>query len=330
MGKPIKKFLVITSIFPPTEAIKKFSQLPGWRLIVVGDKKTPHNWRYPNVTYLSPEDQQHLGLTITRYLPWNHYGRKMVGYLYAIKEGAEVIYDTDDDNIPLRNWYEPEFSGSYDTLSGIPFLNTYRYFTDKNVWPRGLPLRELRNTNKVTGRKRENTVQIWQFLANNDPDVDAIYRFVDNTPVTFKNRRPLVLEKGTIAPINTQNTFFHKDAFLLLFLPAFVSFRFTDILRGFVAQPILWTQQARAGFGQATVIQNRNPHDYLKDFSSEVPMYLHTEKVVEIAKKTVDPKLSYAQNLMKVYKELQKADVVTKEEIVLLKAWCADVKKYLK
>ena len=34
-------------------------------------------------------------------IPWNHFGRKNVGFLYAIAHGAHVIYDTDDDNIPL-------------------------------------------------------------------------------------------------------------------------------------------------------------------------------------------------------------------------------------
>ncbi len=32
-------------------------------------------------------------------LQWNHFGRKNIGFLYAMHNGAEVIYDTDDDNI---------------------------------------------------------------------------------------------------------------------------------------------------------------------------------------------------------------------------------------
>jgi hypothetical protein len=39
----------------------------------------------------------------------NSYSRKMVGYLYAIQHGAEVVYETDDDNgfkpdMPLTNF----------------------------------------------------------------------------------------------------------------------------------------------------------------------------------------------------------------------------------
>lgn len=327
MGTPSKKFIVITSIFPPTEAVRKFSKLPGWYLVVVGDKKTPENWSCKEVTYLSPEQQQKLGFESAKFLPWNHYGRKMIGYLYAMKEGADIIYDTDDDNIPLARWYEPKFSGEHKTLSGVPFINLYTYFTKKKVWPRGLPLRKLLDTKKVKESNKKSSVKIWQFLANGDPDVDAIYRLTDNSPIIFKNGPSFVLDKDTIAPINSQNTFFHKEAFPLLFLPAFVTFRFTDILRGFVAQPILWAKNSRAGFGDATVVQKRNEHDYLKDFESEIPMYLHTEMVVTMAKETVDSELSYSDNLMKIYSALQTAGIVKEEEIRLLEAWLKDVRE---
>jgi len=32
----MKNFIVITSIFPPTEAVRSFSMLEGYRLVVVG------------------------------------------------------------------------------------------------------------------------------------------------------------------------------------------------------------------------------------------------------------------------------------------------------
>lgn len=329
MQTPQKKFIIITSIFQPTDAVKKFSKIPGWRLIVVGDKKTPPNWNLENVTYLSPEQQEKLDFEITRYLPWNHYSRKMIGYLYAIKEGADIIYDTDDDNAPLERWYEPQFSGVYKTLSNVPFVNTYSYFTKKKVWPRGIPLQEILNSGKADEGKAENSVSIWQFLANNEPDVDAIYRLVDNTPITFENGHPIVLEENTVAPINSQNTFFAREAFPLLFLPAFVTFRFTDILRGLVSQPILWTNNSRAGFGDATVIQERNEHDYLKDFESEVPMYLHTKTVVQTAKETATRKLNYIDNLKMIYFKLHRLNIVTSDELRLLEAWGNDLKKFI-
>ena len=54
----------------------------------------------PTFIYLTPRDQEELAdhLPIVTLLPWNHFGRKNVGYLYAMMHGAEVIWDFDDDN----------------------------------------------------------------------------------------------------------------------------------------------------------------------------------------------------------------------------------------
>ena len=94
-----KKWIVITSIQHPTIAvkIKKLSLLRDWHLVVVADKKTPIDWELPNCEYLSIEKQQQLPYRIVKLLPWNHYCRKNIGYLYAIEHGAQVIYDTDDE-----------------------------------------------------------------------------------------------------------------------------------------------------------------------------------------------------------------------------------------
>src|SRR5665213_1086231 len=139
-----KKFIVVTSIYPPTHAVKEFAKLNDWQLIVVGDKKTPNDWGYEGVIYLSPEDQINMGFSILEQLPWNHYCRKMIGYLYAIGHGAEMICDTDDDNEPKSSWPAlPENEGTFKTLSGRGFVNIYNYFTNEFVWPRGYPLNEI-------------------------------------------------------------------------------------------------------------------------------------------------------------------------------------------
>jgi hypothetical protein len=322
-----KKFIVITSIFYPSEAVVKFASLNDWRVIVVGDKKTPTDWTLEGVTYLSPEDQEKLGYDILKLLPWNHYSRKMVGYLYAMSQGAEVIYDTDDDNIPLKKWREPLWSGTFATLYSQRFVNIYSYFSRKKIWPRGLPLRLIKNEQKAKIIQRKSHVGIWQGLVNGDSDVDAIYRLVDNGPITFLRNKSYVLDKETFCPLNSQNTFFHKDAFPLLYLPAFVTFRFTDILRGLVAQPILWSVGKRVGFTSPAVFQKRNPHDYMKDFESEIPVYLHSEAIATIAREKCIPDATASKLLVNVYTELYEQNIVTHRETRLLKAWCRDLLK---
>jgi len=322
-----QKYIVITSIFPPTEAIEKFSQIANWKIIVVADKKTKPDWSFPNVEFISVSDQEAMKSSFVSGLPWNSYTRKNIGYALAISRGAEVIYDTDDDNIPLGNWIrEPEFEGQHEVLSEAKFINVYSLFTDKLVWPRGYPLSLILNPPAYQSTQKTTKIGIWQYLADEDPDVDAIYRLTNNTPIYFMQRSPVVLAEGTVCPFNSQNTYFRKEVFPLLYLPSTVTFRFTDILRGLVAQPILWAAGYQLGFGGATVIQKRNPHNYLKDFESEVPVYLFAEKVTEIAQQHSLPTRSITENLMAVYQALEQEKIVTENEIALLKLWMQNLR----
>lgn len=326
----MNKFIVITSIFPPTVAIRKFAEITDWHLIVVGDKKTPKDWSYPGVTYLSIECQAELGYQINEILPFNHYARKNLGYLYAIQQGAEWITDLDDDNIPYHTW--PALAPNYErvmlkTVIAPRFPNIYKYFTMEHIWPRGFPLDEILNP---SGMEIENasdcSVGVWQFLADKDPDVDAIYRLVLNKPVIFKQRDPIRLERGVYSPFNSQNTVWCKSAFEYMLLPAYVDFRFTDILRGYVAQRCLWARHEYLAFGSATVYQERNQHNFLADFENEISAYLGVKKISNILDRVADDDSPSAM-LIDCYQALCAEGIITQNELTLCQVWLNDIKK---
>ena len=56
-----------------------------------------------NVIFLSDEDQMKMKIEFVKSIPWHSFGRKNVGYLFAIANGAKSIWDFDDDNI-LKFW----------------------------------------------------------------------------------------------------------------------------------------------------------------------------------------------------------------------------------
>lgn len=326
----MKKAIVITSIFNPTEAVYAFSKNADYKLIVVGDKKTPQNWHCNNVDYMSVQQQENSNYKLAKLLPYNHYCRKMLGYLKAIKNGTEYIVDTDDDNIPKDKWNFPEFEQKYDcTSENRGFVNIYQLYTKQKIWARGLPLNLISKQFEIEKdlTAKNCKVGIWQGLADEDPDVDAIYRLTDDTPCYFEEREPVVLSKGTISPFNTQNTIIRKELFPLMYLPTFVTFRFTDILRGLVAQPIMWLYEYQLGFINATVIQKRNPHDYMKDFISEIPMYQHCERVIELVSTSISKFDSIETNLYNSYKSLLSENIVCEKEIITLEAWLKDLEK---
>ncbi|MET0635986.1 MAG: STELLO glycosyltransferase family protein [Chitinophagaceae bacterium] len=322
--RSLKKFIIITSIFEPTTAIESFSSLPDYQLVVVGDKKTPAGWQFENVVYLDIQSQLDLAPGLAEVIPFNHYGRKMLGYIYAMQQGASVIIDTDDDNIPYPSWQFPEFDGIFRTSEqDLGWVNIYHHFTEQPIWPRGLPLRNIRDSRdklKWINGEQSARIGIWQGLADEDPDVDAIYRLTSDTPCIFRKEQPVVLGRGTVSPFNSQNTAYRKELFPLLFLPSFVTFRFTDILRGIIAQPVLWQEGFSLGFTEATVIQKRNVHDYFKDFQSEVPMYLHTETALEAVSSAMG-KGSVKDNLWAAYESLLGLGIVEKREMAVLTEW---------
>jgi len=324
----MKKSIVITSIFNPTESVLAFSSLPDYEKIVVGDRKTPTDWHCKGVDFISIEDQETMPFGLSKALPENHYCRKMLGYLQAISCGADIIIDTDDDNMPKDNWGFPGFEGSFQAVAGDKgFVNIYQLFTDQQIWPRGLPLDLITKSFELNSSLSVSQccVGVWQGLADGDPDVDAIYRLTNDTPCNFKEREPVVLQKGTICPFNTQNTAVRKELFPLMYLPTYVTFRFTDILRGLVAQPIMWLHGYHLGFLNATVVQKRNPHDYMKDFISEIPMYQHCRHVIDIVSTAISSTESIETNLFCSYKALLGENIICEQEMHNLEIWLKDL-----
>lgn len=320
-------YTVITSIQYPTKAVVAFANIANNNVIVVGDKKSPPHWACDEVQYISVKEQDDAAYALGRCLPYNHYSRKMFGYLEAIKNGADIIIDTDDDNIPKEDWSFPLFDGEYNVIQeNKGYINIYGLYTSHKIWPRGLPLRYINqpavDKNEVSSKNIK--VGVWQGLADGDPDVDAIYRLTNNEACYFEEKRCYVLGKDTITPYNSQNTATRRALFPLLYLPAHVSFRFTDILRGLIAQPIMWLYDYHLGYTGATVTQERNLHDFQQDFELEVPMYLHSERIVALVADCISRQRSLEDNLLEAYQALCRAGIVCRNEIKTLEAWLAD------
>jgi hypothetical protein len=322
----MKQFIIITTINSKSRAILEFEKRKDWHIVVVGDTKSQPISSSENLTFLPVEEQLKLDYRYAGQCPFNHYARKNIGYLYAIEHGAEVIFDTDDDNIPYEGWDLPGFSSENAVESGDKFINLYRHFTGENIWPRGFPLDELQKTGQNSLRvkkSREVKIGVWQGLTDDEPDTDAIYWLVLNKKIKFEKNEPLYLPKGHFCPINSQNTFWRREVFPYLYLPATVSFRFTDILRGYIAQGLMGQQGFHIGFTKATVYQERNPHNLMKDFADEVDGYIHMKRIVEIIE-NVNLSDDLVENMRKVYRDLHSSSLVGAEELTYLNLWWED------
>ncbi len=291
----MNKFVVITSIYPPTEAVKLLSHWRGWRIVIVGDKKTPADWQYANADYLSVARQIELFGDFASALPFNKYSRKNLGYVYAIRNDADVIFDTDDDNLPfpsaketLEELINTVYAGHSNVekliTSHAAWVNIYNLFTDQSArcWPRGYPL-DLVTADQEYGVE-DQAIQspILQFLVDKDPDVDAVYRLTSNKPVTFKQGLKYAVDVGVYSPFNSQCTLWFPDAFSLMYLPSFTTSRVTDILRSFLAQRTLWAEGKRVSFLGPICDHKRHYHNLISDFVEEYDLYINAHKYVDL------------------------------------------------
>lgn len=327
----MKRFIVITTIYPKAEAIEMFETYSDYQMIVVGDKKSHPIASSGNLTFLSIEEQLKFDYRLAGQCPFNHYSRKNIGYLYAIQRGADVIFDTDDDNIPYAGWEIPHFDCDNKVVSNSKYINIYNHFTKEFIWPRGFPLDEIQEAKqKPFGLIHTPPVKIgvWQGLTDDEPDTDALYWLILNKKIKFEKKESVYLQPGQFCPINSQNTFWRRETFPYLYLPVTVSFRFTDILRGYIAQGLIWRQGLHVGFTTATLYQKRNPHNYMKDLADEVECYLHIKQINEIIENMPD-KGDPFQNLSGVYSELVAGGLVKPEELVYLNSWLEDCKRFI-
>ena len=58
-------------------------------VIIIGDNKTPDDYHKLNCIYLDIPSQKKLFPELNELLPYNHYCRKNLGYMYAIKKGIK-------------------------------------------------------------------------------------------------------------------------------------------------------------------------------------------------------------------------------------------------
>lgn len=311
--KVIKNWAVVTTIHSPSAAILHFAQKNDevnndWAIVIVGDKGAKPfiiEDMGPNTIFLDVAEQEELAEQYSELftlLPWKHFGRKNIGYLYAISQGAERIWDFDDDN-PLKPNLVSSFIPNTDvftvsfpltknrdkersTVSCAAF-NPYPVMgsPDPTAWPRGFPLNLLRQpcNYSLAPLSSDFKIAIVQSLADNEPDVDGIFRLTRKTPFDFstKAKKTLVIPKGTFVPFNAQATLVLKPALWSLLLPVSVHGRVSDIWRSYFVQRLLWDIGYVISFSVPQVNQFRNPHNPLGDMKAEEDLYYKSLALVE-------------------------------------------------
>lgn len=326
----MKTSLVVTTIASPNDvlrALARGARANGWEFFVIGDRKSPAEFSLTGAEFFSLAAQESLPFRYVAPCPVGHYARKNIGYLLALRAGADVIVETDDDNLPGEEFFRPRDRRRAGLLAAATgWVNVYRYFTEAHVWPRGLPLGEISVPLAARAALAPHATNclIQQGLADGSPDVDAIYRLANGPDITFDRAEDILVADGAWCPFNSQNTSWFSEVFRLLYLPAYCSFRMTDIWRSFVAQSWLHRAGGAIAFHQATVFQHRNEHNLERDFLDEVPGYTANRAIREEIE-SVPWTADQGEFLREAYARMIRRGWVGPQEASLLDAWLYDV-----
>lgn len=275
------KCIVTTTIYPVSESLKKFASFKEWFLIIVGDKKTPHeeyikfSKENSNVLYMTPKYQEDNYRIISDMIGWNKIQRRNIGYLEALKRGSKIIASVDDDNIPLDNWDENIIVGKE--------VDTYYYETDdvvfdpigvtnyKELWHRGFPIQLLHNRNNRYKITRKTVIpDVQAMFWNGDPDIDAVCR-LEHKPMCFFDDKYFPIATNSFSPFNSQNTIFSREALRHYMVIPFIG-RMDDIWGGYYLESLGF----KVVYTKATVFQDRNIQNLTTNLVNEYIGYENT------------------------------------------------------
>lgn len=241
--------------------------------------------------------------------PWKHFCRKNLGYLFAILHGANFIFDFDDDNyvkldalgkpmniLPLEEEDEMKLLNVTIVANGPTSFNHHPLMHpsfNETSWARGFPLQYIKDKHTqgrvalqkdLPFKSKIEEIGVIQYLADDNPDIDAFHRLSKPLPMTFKfddDAHPILVPKHSYAPYNGQATVHMRNALWATLLPATVPGRVSDIWRSYFAQCIFADAGLRLVFSPPKISQQRNDHDILGDLNAENDLYMKSGKLIE-------------------------------------------------
>ena len=219
-------------------------------------------------------------------------------------------------------------------------------------WPRGFPIdRVLLNSSTAetpievkTVQVPASTVAVVHFLANHDPDVDALYRMIRPLPLDFPihGQLPLLLptysetadsqNANTVpsaahtvyAPYNAQSTLHTRSALWTLLLPLELHQHVSDIWRSYIAQRLFADIGVRVAFHPPIAAHIRRPkEENLPDMVAELPLYQDTLSLLRTLRAWRGKAATLPGRLEELYVHLFEQGYLDVKDVTLMQLWVA-------
>jgi GDP-4-dehydro-6-deoxy-D-mannose reductase len=312
-GFQCDRWAVVTTQEMPSAAIMDIAHLPDWCLVIVADMDPIPLAREGIVVLRSEDQKEFMGRfsTLVEVIPDGHIAKKNVGYLFAIRYGAKIIWDFEDSAIRIYDadlstvpssvftLVTPQLSrvddvvvaangASKSTCSGL-VLNYLRHMDASppvdGLWPRGFPLDCIGVDDGASLQLGgAHNIAILQSLADRDPDLDAVGRLAHQSKIlsTFVHTsgKSIAIPEGLFIPLNAQALMVWSPAFWTLLLPATVHSSVSDIWRGYIGQRIMWDYSLRAAVIPPKVQQHRDKSDLMALMEGQSELFSKTPALI--------------------------------------------------
>jgi hypothetical protein len=307
----MKKFIITTTINKPTEATLKFCEIAenkNFKFVIIGDLSTPHDEyhflekKFKNVTYLTPEQQEKLYPELSNIIGWKTIQRRNIGFVYAYQNGCDVVATIDDDNIPYDFWGDNIMVGKKIVVDdyvnkSCNYFDPISITNHNDLWHRGFPIEFLQVKNDIEYKGKKTITPLVQAeFWDGDPDIDALCRLSKKPIVKFNKFDPFTTNQ--LMPFNSQNTFLHRSVLKNYSVFPYVG-RMDDIWGGYVLQNF---HKNSVVFTSASVYQERNPQDLIRNLENEIIGYRNTLKLLNDLKNFENYLPEKTLEYFKVYK----------------------------
>lgn len=306
----MKIALATTTIHVP-HALKLLRKCnPDVMFFIAGDRKSPDHAivdmlaDVPNHMYFGAGWRNEW--KCSKLIGENTLAKRNLAFLEALRWGADIVISWDTDNYPLNSSYLNQFAWSLGKFDGIIARGQDGWF-DAGAYlrppakHRGFPIQRKHQPqySTITDAK----IGVAAGLILNDPDVDSMTRIVqapDSQEVSLLMDAGVVVDPHTWTIFNTQNSAIIRDLVPAWFLLPNVG-RMDDIYASMVVQRVARECNLHVHFGQPYALQQRHPHDLIKDMRAEIDGYENVIKLADLLDSIILKGRSVIEDVRTIY-----------------------------
>lgn len=331
-------FSVTTTVNVP-RALTAYQSCKGdVEFLVVGDTKEPEELamfcRDSRVRFLNAEAQKNLGYKCSDLIGWSTIQRRNIGFLEALKSGAEIVHSWDDDNFVTNDRYFENIVEAMNFRTGIEIVGKNRWhdpgqYLKPLAKHRGYPYAVRSEPGYLSIPTCKVGVAAGTCIA--DPDVDSVTRITlapDVQQVSLLVEAGYVVNPYTWTVFNSQATAVRREFVPAWFLWTNVG-RMDDIYASLLVQRIMRDRGYYVHCGKPFALQNRNDHNLISDMRAEIDGYENVERLAKVLDAVQLSNKSVIADCRLIWETLAHVDFVPSKTVETASAFLDDCEAVL-